>query len=169
MRASPRVLAVDVLVVMAACVEQPPPEPPKISQLQARQLQTREFRNETLRSGMKAVAAALQDEGFSIDLVNVDLGLLKATRQLTDEDTEKKNFQILWYGEPKEYRAIRQWDATVTIQDLEQSLKVRVSVVEKTINNKGGVTSSQPVVDPTFYQAIFSKVDKSVFLQKNKL
>ncbi len=58
---------------------------------------------------------------------------------------------------------------TATIAEVNKKLRVRISVIEQELNEAGGIIYSHPVGDPALYQALFSKIDKSVFLQKNKL
>lgn len=169
MRWVANILLVCLALLIVACQPQRPPSP-QLTQLQARQLQTREFPNETVLATMKAIAAALQDDGFTIGQANPELGLITAEKQISDEDTATKNSQLFWYGSPGlEYRAVREWDATVSVQEIDEKIVIRASFIEKGINNKGGVIYSEPVTNAQFYQDFFAKIDKSVFLQKNKL
>jgi len=158
-----------VLLFLNACVTQERKPPPQISQLQIRELQTRTFTGETAIAGMKSVSAALQDEGYSIESANTELGLITANRTVNDIDTENRNTQIFWLGFAKDYRAARSWKVTANVVTLDDKLRIRISLVEQELNETGGIIYSQPVVDPAPYQALFSKIDKSVFLQKNKL
>ena len=154
---------------LAACVTQERKPPPQISQLQARELQTREFAGEAVIAGMKAVSAALQDEGYSIENANTELGLITAIRIVDDMDKTSRDTQIFWLGFAKDYRAARSWKVTANIAEVNKNLRVRISLVEQELNESGGIIYSQQVTDPAPYQALFSKIDKSVFLQKNKL
>ena len=97
------------------------------------------------------------------------MGLISATRQITEEDTASKSWQQFWYGVALNYQTARQVDATANVNTINGKLRVRISLVSKALSNSGGVISSEPVTDPEIYQNLFSKVDKSVFLSKNKL
>ena len=47
--------------------------------------------------------------------------------------------------------------------------KVRVNFQIKTMDNKGGVVEVKTIEDPIFYQEFFAKVDKGIFIGKQKL
>lgn len=156
-------------LVLASCVANKRPPAPQLSQVQVRTIQTREFPSETVLNGMKSVSAALQDEGYSIETANTDLGLITAIRIVDDIDSQNKSAQIFWKGTARDYRAARAWKVTANIASARDVLRVRISLVEQELNEAGGIMYSQPVTDLGPYQALFSKVDKSVFLQKNNL
>jgi hypothetical protein len=46
---------------------------------------------------------------------------------------------------------------------------VRASFQRKVLDNRGGVLQVEPIDDPKFYQDFFSRMDKSVYLQKEQL
>lgn len=161
--------AVLVTAFLTSCVAEEREPPPQLSQLQVRQIQTREFSGETVIAGMKAVSAALQDEGYTIDTVNTVLGLITGNRTVSDIDKTSRDTQIFWRGFAKDFRAARSWKVTAIIAEVNKKLRVRISVIEQELNEAGGIIYSHPVGDPALYQALFSKIDKSVFLQKNRL
>jgi len=162
-------LSVAAIILLSGCVQQVRKQPPQLSQLQVRELQTKFFPQETVVARMKAVSAALQDEGYSIDSANTELGLITGNRTINDLDETTRNAQVFWMGFAKDYRAARSWTATANIARIDDKLRVRISLVEKELNEAGGIIYSQPVIEQAPYQALFSKIDKSVFLQKNKL
>jgi hypothetical protein len=47
--------------------------------------------------------------------------------------------------------------------------KVRVSVQRKILDSRGNVVEVKPIDDLTFYQDFFSRMAKSVYLQKERL
>jgi len=153
------VFVIGCAVLLVSCVPNRPP-PPQLSQVQVRELQTREFPNEGVIEGMKAVSNALQDEGYNIENANIQLGLIIANRTI--------NLPI-----PIGYNLItpvaRRWKITANVNEVQKKLRVRISILEQDLSSGGGVVYSQMVTDQTMYQRIFSKIDKSVFLQKNKL
>lgn len=156
--------------VFTACVTATRPPPTQLSQVQTRQLQTRQYQNITVLDAMKAVSAVLQDEGYTIDSSNTELGLITGSREISDVDTGTRDAQLFWVGIAKDYRSARKWKATTNIQEIGKNvIRIRISLLEQELNEGGGVIYSQPVVEGKIYQTIFSKMDKSVFLQKNKL
>ena len=165
-----RFLLVLPALFLAGCqTTQSSPPQPQLSQVELRELQTREFSERKQINGMKAVSAALQDEGFTISQANNEMGLITAKKQISEEDTGSKAWQQFWYGVALNYKTAREIDATVNVNILEAKLRVRISLVSKELSNQGGVISAQPVVDPEIYQHLFAKIDKSVFLAKNNM
>jgi len=158
-----------ILVGCAAPKREPRPPSPELSQVQTRMLQTREFDDQKALNGMKAVSAALQDEGYTVETLNVDIGLITAKRVIDDVDRELKNWQVAMFGFAKDYRAARSWTVTANIAEIGGKLRIRISLVEQELSETGGVMYSQQVTDKEPYQTLFSKIDKSVFLQRNKL
>ena len=163
------IFAVLAAPFLSSCLRQERTPPPQISQVQTSELQTREFPKGTAIAGMKAVSAALQDEGYSIETANTELGLITASRTVSDIDTTTRDTQIFWKGFAKDYRTARSWIVTANISEINEKLRIHISLVEQELSETGGIMYSYPVVDPALYQALFSKVDKSVFLQRNKL
>lgn len=53
---------------------------PQESQLETRQIQTRQYEDHDKRAAMRSVVATLQDLGFTIDQADTDLGTITATR-----------------------------------------------------------------------------------------
>ena len=155
--------------ILAGCYAPARKASPQVSQVQIREVQTKDFDGERALDGMKAVLAALQDEGYSIETSNTDLGLITASRVIHDIDTKSRNSQAFWYGIAKDYRAARSWTVTANVAEIGDKLRIRISLVEQELSETGGVMYSQQVTDKEPYQALFSKIDKSVFLQRNKL
>ncbi len=157
-----------VLFVGCANNYQPPP-PKQMTQLEWRQMETRYYDVDIKLNVMKAVIAALQDEGFIINTANTDLGLITASKEITEIDKDHKAFQEFWYGKASGYQRARKIDATVTVSEQPNRIKVRINLTAKGIADTGGTLWSQPVDDEKIYQKIFSKIDKSVFLNKEHL
>jgi hypothetical protein len=47
--------------------------------------------------------------------------------------------------------------------------RVRVNFEHKTVDERGGTLEVHQLDDPAFYQDFFSKVDKGIFLQRERL
>jgi hypothetical protein len=60
-------------------------------------------------------------------------------------------------------------DFTGNVSEFGTQTKVRASFQRKVLDNRGGVLQVEPIDDPTFYQDFFSRMDKSVYLQKEQL
>jgi len=161
------VIAFVAALGIVACSSGPPPAA-EMTQLEVRQLQSREYGDTDERTVIKAVIAALQDEGFIISTANPELGLVTAAMELRDEDKLSKAWSKLAYGMGS-YQTTRRFEASSTVQKLEKTVRVRINIIVKALANTGGILWSQPLYGEDIYQNIFSKVNKSVFLAKEKL
>ncbi|UCG79508.1 MAG: hypothetical protein JSV21_07285 [Nitrospirota bacterium] len=139
-----------------------------MTQLEVRQLQSREYSGADEKTVLKAVIAALQDEGFIISAADPGLGLVTAAMEVRDEDKLSKAWSKMAYGMGS-YQTTRRFEASATVQTLERSVRVRINIIVKALANTGGILWSQPVYEADVYQNIFAKVNKSVFLAKEKL
>lgn len=161
-----------IVFLFGCATSSAPPPGPEMTQLEVRQLQTREYETIEEKMVIKAVIAALQDEGFIISAANNELGLITAAMEVGDVDKGTKGWSEFWYGPGMgTYQTTKRFEASATVQKGESAskMRVRINIVAKALTNAGGIVWSQPVTDSKVYQNIFSKVDKSVFLAKGKL
>ena len=81
MISSVRILPVLGLILVGACATTTPPDVVGAgTQLEIRQIQTREYDTLDKQMTMRSVIATLQDLGFTIDQAHLDLGTVTATR-----------------------------------------------------------------------------------------
>jgi len=73
-------LSVPVVVLFAGCALTPPDVTGAGTQLEMRQIQTREYDTLDKQLTMRSVIATLQDLGFTIDQADAELGTVTATR-----------------------------------------------------------------------------------------
>lgn len=166
-----------VLLLPSACIQTTRPRP--LTQVEIRNLQTRTFTELPLNDAMRSVAAALQDEGYTLGQISPELGVITGQKQESIEGGYSTGFQtgpmfgIFLDGDenqPQERLTVRQWDATANIQQHPGNrIVIRVSFVKKVLNNHGGVVSSDAVTDHRMYQSFFAKVEKSAFLQRHRI
>jgi len=155
-----------------------PATPPK-TQLQIREFQTRAYDTNDVKLVMKAMLNALQDEFFIVKNADADLGLLTATKEV---DIEESNFWkdflsgiTVGVGQPAPSSAPRVRkkcqiiECSANISEFGEQTKVRINFQSKILDNKGGIVDVRQIDDPTYYQNFFSKMDKSIFIQKEKL
>lgn len=55
------------------------------------------------------------------------------------------------------------------VTEMGKVCKVRMNFQVKTMDNKGGVVDVNTIEDQVFYQSFFAKVDKGIFIGKQKL
>ena len=163
-------LAIAFLVI-SACVSTPAPPPiPKLTQLQIRQIQTRKYSDINTKGVMKAVIAALQDDGFIVSNADLDLGLISASVESYQLDKATKGYVEFWYGAGQgTYQTTKRIEASITVHQHGETIKVRINLLAKAITNAGGLVWSQPIYNPKVYQNLFAKVDKAIYLEKQNL
>lgn len=153
------------------------PDPPK-TQLQTRQVQTREFDTNNVKLIMKAVINVLQDDGFIVKNAQLDLGLLTAQKEI-DLSQSRGNSNDFWSeffkgidrnrsrnNNDLTYNKIKIVESSVNISEFGKQTKVRANFQVKVLDNLGNPKEVYQVEDAKFYQDFFVKVDKGVFIQK---
>jgi hypothetical protein len=159
----------------------PLPVQPQLTQLQLRQIQTRSYGSRTPIDAMKAVINALQDEGFIVKNADKDLGFIQATRE-SDLDPGNRGGGTFFGGFGMGSRnSFGGWDnnprwdkasiveCSGNVNVYENKTQVRLIFQRKVVDNFGDIASVEQILDPEFYQMIFAKIDKSLFLQGQKL
>lgn len=141
--------------------------PPK-TQLEIREFQTRTFDTKDHKLVMKALLAVLQDDGFSIKNADAELGFVAAVKEIDLGGGSP----WLWGSTDKSdarWRKLRVLDATAGVTSYGDKTRVRISLQEKVLDNLGAVMEASQVLDAGVYQDLFIKMDKGIFLQKEKL
>ena len=114
---------------------------------------------------MKALVNVLQDQGFIIKAVNNDVGVITATKQQqAGREWDPHPLHFGWWP------ILRTWEASVNVSQFGRETKVRVNVQLTATNYETGqMWYVYDVDDPTYYRDFFAKVDKGIFIQKEKL
>ncbi|UCE98898.1 MAG: hypothetical protein JSV82_06845 [Planctomycetota bacterium] len=139
------------------------------SQLEIRQMQTREVDTSDTTMVLKAMLNVLQDDGFIVKQADSDLGFFTATKELDTEDTLAKAWGLFWWGPVAQWIENSVIDCTANVTKFGEKTRVRANFQMKQMNNKGGVERVQTIDDPKFYQEFFSKVDKGIFIEKEQI
>ena len=179
--------AAAVLALVAGCM--PPAKPPP-TQLEVREYQTRTFDTADTALVLKAMLNVLQDDGYVVKNAVVDLGLITAARE-SDLAPGRSGGDsggvfgglggiiiggtgpggVVVGGSPQEHSfpktEVR--DFTGNVSAFGKQTKVRVSFQRKVLDNRGQVVEVEPINDLEFYQSFFSRMDKSLFLQQEKV
>lgn len=108
---------------------------------------------------MKALLNALQDDGFVIKTADSELGLITARR-------EQSSPPCLF---PDTCATLRSWDCSVNVSEFGEQTKVRVNVQLTGHTFTGRVLYVSEIDDPAYFRDLFTKVDRSIFIQKEKL
>jgi len=139
------------------------------TQLQIREFQTRSYETNDVKMVMKALLNVLQDEGFIVKHASVDLGLLNATKEVDVENKGEAVLLILLVGASAQWKKNSIIECTGNVSEFGNQIRVRVNFQVKVLDNKGNVMKVGQTEDSKYYQDFFSKVDKGVFIQKEKL
>ncbi len=186
MRIARALLAAAALLAFAAgCF--PPAKPPP-TQLEVREYQTRVFDTPDTALVMKAMLNVLQDDGFVVKNAVVDLGLITAQREsdlapgrsggsgggfgglggIIIGGTGPGGVVVGSQHDPS-YPKTEVRDFTGNVSAFGKQTKVRVSFQRKVLDNRGDVVEVEPITDLESYQTFFSRMDKSLFLQKENV
>lgn len=164
-------------MLLAACASAP--TAPPASPLALRQAQSRSYTESDTRSVLKAVLATFQDEGFSVRTADSSLGFITATRETLQPASPglkaaRWTAAAFTYGlalllpSPKD--RITQVEGTAHVEELDAGeVRLRLSFQLRVVDGAGKVRKLVDVTDPVAYQAFLAKVDKSLFLQREKL
>lgn len=157
-----------VLTLCTASCVAPVPRP-QLSALEIRESQTRRYETRDTRMVMKALLNVLQDEGFMTKNAVSDLGLITAVKE-TDMQSNMDIFsQAIIYGRDARWPKNSILEATANVTERDRETMVRVNFQRKVLDNFGATMSIDQIQDPRFYQDFFFKVDKGIFLQKERI
>jgi hypothetical protein len=173
-RPAPLVLAA---LLAASCA---PAVSPLKSQLEVRAFQTYTFENADGRLVMKAMLNTLQDDGYVVRNAVMELGLITATQEIdlapgrsgrAGGDALGTFGGVIVIGPQPlpAFRKIEVRDFTGNVTEAGDRTQVRVSFQRKILDSRGHVVEVTVMDDPVFYQDFFSRMDKSVYLQRERL
>lgn len=142
------------------------------TQLEKRQFQTRTFPAKDKALVMKAMLNVLQDEGFIVNNANPLLGFISGSKEFDAKDKSidiqkefgKSKGKLYWSGV-----TVAVIEATANVTELGNEIKVRINFKRKLLNVYGNAQSIDEINDAEYYQEFFSKVDKAIFIQKQKI
>lgn len=146
-------------------------EKPELTQLEIRQMQTRDFATDDTRNIQRVALAVLQDDGFVVTNANTDLGLLSASKNLHDKQVDDtgtafvKGFFGFWNIATDEWSSI---EATLTVTPFGEQTRVRYSG-RLSATSSDGRTNYEAIHEPEFYQDFFSKLEKGLFIEGQQL
>ena len=171
-----RMLLAFALLPLVACASGGGTAVPR-SPLQQRELESRTYATDT-KALMRAVLAALQDDGFIVRTADAELGLITATRESARPASEllragRKVAIVMTYGiaalfpGPKDKSSIL--EATANIAAFGPEARVRINYQLKVLDNGSRVKEVRTDFDGRVYQEFFAKVDKGLFLQSEHI
>lgn len=168
--------------------------PPQITQLQLRAIQTRDYAEPDANRALKTVLNVLQDDGYIVRFGEPSLGLLSANKNIVDFNSD--DFRTVMGSDvlgdpPPTLQAstvlstptasvttfsttygpgdIVSVEATANVSRFGDKTRLRVSFERKVTSRDGQVINASPVHNPKYYQEFFAKVDKGLFLDHSGL
>lgn len=176
--------------LFTGCVEQEAP-PVEKTQVEVREFQTRTFDVKEYRLVMKSVLNVLQDDGYMVKNVALDLGFLSATKDIalanaSDSFYEENDFGSFEFdifasrsarsrvGIGKKRKSIPKpthevIEVTVNVSEFGDKVRVRASFQSKVFDNRERLLKVRQIEQDTFYFDFFAKIDKGLFLQQQNI
>lgn len=142
---------------------------PQKTQLQIREFQTRSYDANDSKMVIKAMLNVLQDDGFIVKNAVLDLGLLSAEKTVDVEEWLDAFMAALFEGANARWKKAAIIECTANVSEFGNIIKVRVNFQLKMLDNKGGIMEVKQIDDVKYYEDFFQKVDKGIFLQKEKV
>ncbi len=145
---------------------------PQKTQLEKRQIQTRTYDCADKALIMKAMLNVLQDEGFIVNNANPLLGFISGSKEFDVSDKSidiEKEFgttrkALTWQG-----IRVATIEATANVTEYGKEIRVRITFKRKLLNMYGNAQVINDIDDEKYYQDFFAKVDKAIFIQKQKI
>ena len=145
-----------------------PATPPK-TQLEIREFQTRDYDTSDVKMVMKSLLNVLQDDGYIVGTASMELGLLSASKEVNIENKGEAVIMTILGGQHARWTKQSRLLCSGNVTEMGKVTKVRVNFQLKTFDNKGAMIDVKTIEDPQFYQEFFAKVDKGIFIGKQKL
>jgi|GEM_PF-1508161 len=160
-----------IAILLMACAGSPKP-----LSLTLREYQTRSYQAKDKEQIFHAVLNTLQDDGFVIDVADINSGLIKGVVNSTSingrETLQKTAFTILTWGvfllfTDGNVNDVETVSASITISPYGKSTKVRTSFVYKEVNPDGEIVEHRQIVDKSVYQKFYAAIEKSIFYDES--
>ncbi len=154
---------------------------PSQSSVAARKMQARVYSSVEESDVMSAAAAVLQDMGYSIDEVELPLGVISASKR-ADATNRLQAFGTLTldsmkcaltflmvcngehYGEIDDVQDIRL--TMVSMPKGNGDVAVRITIQRRIYDKRGRLAEQSTISDADVYESLFAKLSKAVFLEQ---
>jgi hypothetical protein len=111
----------------------------------------------------------LQDEGFIIRNADKDLGFINASKEFDSSDPQFRFWYQLFSGPDVVYQKNTVVESSANVSEFGSEVRVRVVFQIKVMDKFGRPMETRTVEDGLYYQEFFSKVDKSLFFERQGL
>ena len=138
------------------------------TQLQKRQYQSRQYDNINKATIMKAMLNVLQDEGYIVNNANSLLGFISGVKEFSTSD-KTIDFEKEFGAKKILGATVAVVEATANVSEYGKSYRVRINFKRKFLNGYGSAIKIEEIKEEKYYQNFFSRVNKAIFLQKQKI
>lgn len=141
-------------------------------QLNKRQYQTRDYSAGDKALVMKAVLNTLQDEGYIVYNANYLLGFIYGEKDFDTSDPEtdiSKEFGLSKSRLNLNGIKVATIEVSANATEYNNLLKLRVNFKRKLLNTYGNAQFIDDVSEEEFYQNFYEKLDRAIFLLKQKV
>ncbi len=156
-----------ITVLGAGCSTSSSEQP--MTQLQIREIQTRNFEKKDAKAVLKELLNVLQDDAFIVKHANLDLGLLSGEKDIDIENKWDRFFSVISKGQQGTWAKNSIIEVSANVTQFGSDTKVRVNFQRKIFDNFGRVIKVIQIYDPNYYQEFFSKVHKGLFIQEEQI
>jgi hypothetical protein len=172
-----------VVLLLAGCAPTMPKSALRLpeSTLELRSIQSRSFEAESEAAILAATVAAMQDMEYNIDTVQIDLGVITASKT-TDASSNSAEvgytmLEILCAASgtycPTSDKKPDKFTTTITMVVLPSLARrgeftARITLHYVTLNIQGQVIQQESIVKAETYQQVFERLSNAIFIQANE-
>ena len=144
---------------------------PQLTQLQIREMQTREYEATVKARILPVAVAVLQDQGYVLSDANTELGLLSAHMKLHEKNVDDSGTAFMKGFLGMGMISEEKWSTILvnaTVTPFGDKVRVRFAGrLSSTGYGMGGMdTEEEQVVDPEFYREFFTALEKGIFIEQ---
>jgi hypothetical protein len=157
------------MVLLCGCHPSGEAQKPEKTQLEIREFQTRTFDVQDQRLVMKSILNVLQDDGYIVKNVALDLGFLTANKEIDIEEARDRFWAQFSRGREARWPKHELIEATINVSEFGTKTRIRANFQFKVFDNTGAVVVIRPIIEEEFYQEFFTKVSKGIFIQEQNI
>jgi hypothetical protein len=177
MRAQFRPLFLALILPAVGCASAGGVQPAGLhSAVALRSVQTRSYEATTREAVLRALVDTMQDEGFRITRTEPELGLLMAEKDSLSKPGLGKRALRAYVAAATYGIAGNFWheertvlEAAAHVSEADGGAKVRFTLQTSVFRANGRPLRTGPIEDVHAYQALFARLDKSLYLQREGL
>ena len=147
---------------------------PEMTQLQIRQMQTREYEATVKERILPVAVAVLQDQGYVISDANAELGLLSASMRLHEKDVDDSQTAFMKGFFGMGMISEEKWSTILvntTVTPFGDKVRVRYAgrLSAMGFGMSGTASEEEQITDPEFYRKFFVALEKGIFIEREGL